>query len=315
MFDLEKEFPNFLPKKRKEAGKDTKERKCIAIYGKGGIGKSTTSANISASAALLGEKVMQVGCDPKRDSIALLCHGMKPTLMHSMIDSGVTAITEDLLKSCVHDGFADVLCVESGGPKPGMGCAGRGVNLSLTTLDRFKLFDEYDVSFLLLDVLGDTVCGGFAQPLRSGFAREVYIVTCGEILTLFQMNNLAKAVNNVREMGQDVGVAGLINNQRGIPNEEQIVEAVAEKMGVPVVAHIPRSQLIQKGELKGQCLLEAFPDSDMADIYKSMTKKILNNEDIFVPKPIKLKEIKEIVRHFTSEAAVVGEGEVMHRQV
>lgn len=302
MVELDKDLAQFLPKEIQ--GIKEKKRKTVAFYGKGGIGKSTTSCNVSASLSEMGERVMQVGCDPKRDSISMLCHGMKPTILHTMMERGESGISEDLVKSVVHNGFANVLCVESGGPKPGVGCGGRGVNLALTALDRYKIFDQYDVTFLLLDVLGDTVCGGFAQPLRSGFAKQVYIVTCGEPLTLYQMNNLGKAVNNVRLTGQDVGVAGLIDNQRGIINEEKIVEEVADIMGVPVTAHIPRSELIQRGELLGQCVLEAFPDSDLVNIYRSLAKKILENEKTYIPKNVPLRTIKEIVKKYTGKSVV-----------
>ncbi len=216
---------DFIPKEVQESPV-SKDRKTIAIYGKAGIGKSTTSCNLSAAAAQLGEKVMQVGCDPKRDSIAMLCGGMKPTILHEMQRKDLMNITEEMVNDVVHTGFNNVLCVESGGPKPGTGCAGRGVNLALTMLDRYKVFDRHDVTFILLDDLGDTVCGGFAQPMRAGYAREVYIVTCGEPLTLYQTSRLGLSIKIINELGVDVGLAGLINNQRGIAYEDKIVELI-----------------------------------------------------------------------------------------
>lgn len=290
---------DFIPKEVQESPV-SKDRKTIAIYGKAGIGKSTTSCNLSAAAAQLGEKVMQVGCDPKRDSIAMLCGGMKPTILHEMQRKDLMNITEDMVNEVVHVGFNEILCVESGGPKPGTGCAGRGVNLALTMLDRYKVFDQYDVTFILLDVLGDTVCGGFAQPMRAGYAREVYIVTCGEPLTLYQTSRLGLSIKIINDLGVDVGLAGLINNQRGIAYEDKIVEEFAALMGVPVTAHVPRSHFVQDAELMNKCVMEAFPDSPQAEVYRSLTKTILANEDVFIPEEVPLKEIKEIVRKYTA---------------
>lgn len=296
--DYAKIREGFIPKEVKEVP-IRERRKTVAFYGKAGIGKSTTACNVSAAAAQLGKKVMQVGCDPKRDSIALLCGGMKPTILHEVQKRKLMNITEDMVKEVVHTGFNSVLCVESGGPKPGTGCAGRGVNLALTMLDRYKIFDHYDVNFILLDVLGDTVCGGFAQPMRAGFAREVYIVTCGEPLTLYQTSRLGLSVKTIHELGVDVGVAGLIDNQRGITYEDKIVEEFAALMKVPVIAHVPRSDYVQKGELMKKSVMEAFPDSPQAEVYRSLTKKIIENEDIFIPEEVSLTDIKKIVKKYT----------------
>lgn len=184
--------------------------KQIALYGKGGIGKSTVSSNVSAALSKMGEQVMQVGCDPKRDSIATLCGKLMPTILGRIGEA--KKVTEEMLTSVVFQGFNGVLGCESGGPKPGMGCAGKGVNLALQLLDQFQIFEKYGVTFVLFDVLGDVVCGGFAQPMRSGYAREIYLVTCEEALTLFQVNNIIKAAHKLAGMGADVGIAGIIDN-------------------------------------------------------------------------------------------------------
>lgn len=274
-------------------------RKTIAIYGKAGIGKSTVSSNISVIAAGWGERVLQIGCDPKRDSVALLTHQMIPTVLEvletkeSQAENGDNIQLEDI----VFKGYQDIFCVESGGPPPGTGCAGNGVLLALQTLDKLNIYEKLNISFALYDVLGDVVCGGFTQPIRAGYCNEIYIVTNGELLSLFVTNNILKAVKTLADNGVNVGVAGLINNQRDIHGEKDIVEAFAKQVGVPVISHIPRSPLIQTAESMGKTLLEAFPDSEMAQHYKSLTKKIIGNEKVYLPKPFEeLDQILEFVQ-------------------
>lgn len=268
--------------------------KKIAIYGKGGIGKSTTSSNLSAALSHMGEKVLQVGCDPKRDSIATLCGKLMPTILGQALES--TRMTQEIMDKLVFTGYNGVLGCESGGPRPGRGCAGKGVNLALRLLDEFRVVERYQVTFVLYDVLGDVVCGGFAQPMRSGYASETYLVTCGEVLTMYQVNNIAKAVVKLHAAGAEVGVAGLINNMRGIPDEERIVEDFAQLLGVPVIQHVPRSRLVQQAESQGKTVIEAFPDSDQAEVYRSLARKVLANEKTYIPKIATFRDIKEIGR-------------------
>ena len=267
--------------------------KQIALYGKGGIGKSTVSSNVSAALSKMGEKVMQVGCDPKRDSIATLCGKLMPTILGRIGEA--KKVTEEMLTSVVFQGFNGVLGCESGGPKPGMGCAGKGVNLALQLLDQFQIFEKYGVTFVLFDVLGDVVCGGFAQPMRSGYAREIYLVTCGEALTLFQVNNIIKAAHKLAGMGADVGIAGIIDNMRGVSREREIVEEFGSLVGIPIIEHIPRSKTVQDAEMQGKTVIEAFPESEQADVYRRLAKNILENRSVYIPNPITMDDIKRIL--------------------
>jgi len=275
-------------------GRKDKARKLIAIYGKGGIGKSTVSANVSAALSRMGETVLQMGCDPKRDSIATLCGKLMPTILDTMRGND-GAMTDELMVSLVHKGYCGVLGMESGGPRPGVGCAGAGVMESLKQLEQYNILDRYKITFAIFDVLGDVVCGGFAQPMRAGYAREVYIVACGEVLTLIQINNIAKSIKKIHDRGIDCACAGIINNMRGVKNEEKIVEAVAEKMGLPVIMHVPRSQTVQDAEFYSRTVIDIFPDSDQAKVYQTLATKILHNKDVFVPNPLSLEEVRAII--------------------
>ena len=290
-------FPAPAVVKETKASPERNLRK-IAIYGKGGIGKSTISANLSAALSHMGENVMQVGCDPKRDSISTLCGKLVPTILDQLQDG---VINEERLRQVIHQGYNGIWGVESGGPKPGLGCAGGGVMEALRLLEEHNIFQKYGISFALFDVLGDVVCGGFAQPMRAGYAREVYIVTCGETLTLLQINNIARSIRKIQERGADCACAGLINNMRGIPNEDKIVEEVAALMGLPLVAHIPRSDTVQASEFLAQTVVQAYPDSAQAEVYRELAHRILENDTVYIPNAISLKEIKPIVQKYVGE--------------
>lgn len=272
----------------------------IAIYGKGGIGKSTIASNLSASLSLQGEKVMQIGCDPKRDSVSLLCGGLIPSILDNIEDERSEGIMDKVIK----EGFNGVLCAESGGPKPGTGCAGKGVVHALEFLQMNDVLRRYEVTYALYDILGDVVCGGFAQPLRDGFAEEVYVVTSGELFSLIQLNNICMSIYAISEGGANCRLQGIINNMRGIPFEKEIVAETAKMMGVPVLAHIPRSQTVQDSEKRGETVIEAFPASAQAQVYIGLADKIQNNEasDTAYFRPLSSSEIRTIVRQFSPKA-------------
>jgi nitrogenase iron protein NifH len=270
----------------------------IAIYGKAGIGKSITASNLSAALSLEQEQIMQIGCDPKRDSVALLCHRLIPTILEKTSEQGMKS-QQEILSEVIFSGYNNIVCCEAGGPKPGIGCAGRGVMIALQMLEEHNIFKQYHITLAIFDILGDVVCGGFAQPMRGGYAREIYIITNGEPLSLLITNNILKAVKNLHEQGYEVGVAGLIDNQRNVVNEREIVETFAKEVGVPVIQHIPRSLKIQEAEAKGMTVIEAFPDSEQSLIYKELAQKVKNNPYIYIPEPfLGMDEILKTISPF-----------------
>jgi len=246
--------------------------KKIAIYGKGGIGKSTTAANLSAALAEQGNRVMQIGCDPKADSTCLLMNGKSvPTILDTLRTKASSVVLEDM----VYPGFAGVLCAECGGPTPGVGCAGRGIIASFEKLEALKAYEKYRPDVILYDVLGDVVCGGFAMPLRKGYADEIYIVTSGEKMSLFAARNIAQAVAQFKGRGY-AQLKGIILNARGIANESEIVRRAAAELETSVVAEIPRDPTIQACEEKNKTVIEGAPASSLADRYRMLARFIMS---------------------------------------
>lgn len=269
----------------------------IAIYGKGGIGKSTITANLSVAFAERGQKVMQIGCDPKRDSTRNLTGGR-------MIPSVLDRIRERLmegkdagsvqLEEVVFEGCHGVQCVESGGPEPGIGCAGRGVLTAITFLRDKGAFDRYRPDIVLYDVLGDVVCGGFAQPIREGYAREIYLICSGEFMTLYAANNIAKGIARLAQHSPS-RLAGIICNHRGDESSEiRLLKDFASKLGCNLISSIPRSQNIQMSEVHGKTVMESLPDSPSAKTFRELADKILHNEVRVVPAPMELPDLEAL---------------------
>ena len=265
----------------------------IALYGKGGIGKSTISSNLTAALACMNIKPAQIGCDPKADSVNTLMGG-------KFIDT-ISDITreygnsEEAVKKAIYKGFNDILCLEAGGPIPGQGCAGRGVLVALDLIRQYKIFEQYNIDLTVYDVLGDIVCGGFAQPIRHGFAEEVYIVTSGEYMALYAANNIALSIKQFAEQGLKVRVGGIIGNLRNVANEKEIIENFAKMLKLPLIQMVPRSDYVQKSELQGKTVIEAFSESEQAEVYFELAHKIINNKNKFIPEFLSKQELLKLL--------------------
>ncbi len=247
----------------------------IAIYGKGGIGKSTITSNLSAAFAKLGKKVIQIGCDPKADSTINLLGGesLMPVMNYiRKFDTDPEKI-EDISKV----GFGDVLCIETGGPTPGLGCAGRGIITTFNLLEDLNLFETYKPDVVLYDVLGDVVCGGFAAPIREGYAEKVLIVTSGEKMALYAANNINSAVKNFEDRSY-AKVFGIVFNHRNVENEEKKVKDFAYKAGLPIVGDIPRNQDINRFEEMGKTVIEGDPNLPISQCFFNLAKLLIKDE-------------------------------------
>ncbi len=245
----------------------------IAIYGKGGIGKSTTVGNVSVALAGEGLRVMQIGCDPKADSTRMVASGKVPTVLDTLRQD-----PDPELEDIVFEGDNGVLCVECGGPRPGVGCAGRGIIAAFEKLEELDAIDVYRPDVILYDVLGDVVCGGFAMPIRNGYARDVFVVTSGEMMSLYAASNIAGAVNDMRNDGY-ARLGGLIQNSRGVQDEDSLVDRAAAEMGSTVVQRMPRDPSVQRCEQRGVTVVEGEPDSPMADQYRQLAKRLYDASD------------------------------------
>ena len=286
----------------------------IAVYGKGGIGKSTISTNLSRALTEGGQQVMQVGCDPKRDSTRTLTQGrMIPTVLetlreHLRLGRDQSAVTLD---DIVFRGEHGVFCVESGGPEPGVGCAGRGVLTALQILKSLNAFDVYNVDVVIYDILGDVVCGGFAQPIRAGFAQEIYLMCSGSFMSLYAANNIAKGIQRLARRG-DTGLAGVICNSSGDEGfERAMLSDFAERLGSTLIALIPRSRVIGMCEVEGRTVLEHSPQSDEADAFRRLAQRVLDNHTRVIPTPIEdVTELEALYRqHLTEMPARTGEAQ------
>lgn len=243
----------------------------LAIYGKCGIGKSTTTSNLSAALSMLGLKVMQIGCDPKADSTKNLMGGnFIPTVLEVMNKKGDNITLEDI----VFEGFNGVLCVEAGGPTPGVGCAGRGIIAAFEKLAELNAFEVYQPDIVIYDVLGDVVCGGFSMPIRNGYADEVYIVTSGEMMSMYAASNISTAVNQFKNRGY-ASLKGLILNAKNVENEYELVQKLATEINSTIYHYIPRDKVVQLSENDGKTVIEKESSCEMASVYLELAKKII----------------------------------------
>ena len=240
----------------------------LAVYGKGGIGKSTTVSNISAALAEAGVKVMQIGCDPKADSTAALLDGRKA---ETVIDLIRTRGRDIPLEDAARTGYKGVVCVEAGGPTPGLGCAGRAITTVLEFLKDKGAYEKFAPDAVIYDVLGDVVCGGFSVPMREGYAQKVFIVTSGENMAIHAGANIAMVVENFRDRGY-ASLGGIILNRRGVKNEDEKVAELAGDINSRIVGVLDRSDTVQDAEELGKTVMEAFPDSKMAGEYRALAR-------------------------------------------
>ena len=264
----------------------------VAIYGKGGIGKSTTTQNTVAGLAEMGKKVMVVGCDPKADSTRLLLGGLaQRTVLDTLREEGEDVELEDVRKL----GFSGTFCTESGGPEPGVGCAGRGIITSINLLEQLGAYaDSEDLDYVFYDVLGDVVCGGFAMPIREGKAREIYIVVSGEMMAMYAANNICKGIVKFAEAG-GVRLGGIICNSRQVDNEEAMIRAFAEKLGTQMIHFVPRENMVQRAEINRKTVIEYEPTHPQADEYRTLAKKIDGNEMKVIPTPLEINTLEKLL--------------------
>lgn len=264
----------------------------IAIYGKGGIGKSTTTQNTVAGLAEMGRKVMVVGCDPKADSTRLLLGGLaQKSVLDTLREEGEDVDLEDIRRT----GFSGTVCVESGGPEPGVGCAGRGIITSINLLEQLGAYaDSEHLDYAFYDVLGDVVCGGFAMPIREGKAKEIYIVVSGEMMAMYAANNICKGIVKFAEAG-GVRLGGLICNSRKVDNEAEMIEAFAAKLGTQMIHFVPRDNMVQRAEINRKTVIEFDGAHPQADEYRTLAKKIEANEMHIIPKPMHTDELEKLL--------------------
>ena len=262
----------------------------VAIYGKGGIGKSTTTQNLTAALAEAGKKIMIVGCDPKADSTRLVLGGLaQKTVLDTLREEGDDIELESILKP----GYGGIMCVESGGPEPGVGCAGRGIITAIGMLEQLGAYTP-DLDYVFYDVLGDVVCGGFAMPMREGKAQEIYIVASGEMMALYAANNISKGIMKYATSG-GVRLGGIICNSRKVDQELELLEAFAKELGSQLIHFVPRDNMVQRAEIHKQTVIEFDPKADQADEYRALAKAIDNNKMFVIPKPMSQERLEEIL--------------------
>ena len=272
--------------------------KQIAVYGKGGIGKSTLSANISAALSLNNKRILQIGCDPKHDSTKLLMRGLSiPTVLdYIKTKSPLEYRKSDIL----FEGFGKIGCIEAGGPKPGVGCAGRGIITAFELLETLHIKDNYDM--IVYDVLGDVVCGGFAVPIRREYSDSIFIVTSGEYMSLYAANNILRGIQNYDESRPRL--LGILYNSRNVKNEDDRVYKFAEAVKLPVFARIPRDDIFARAEKANVTVLELTQNEEnpVADIFKDIAKRICEGTEHFAAEPLTDDELEALI--LSNEGAI-----------
>jgi nitrogenase iron protein NifH len=271
----------------------------VAIYGKGGIGKSTTTQNTVAALAEMGRRVLVVGCDPKADSTRLLLGGLaQQTVLDTLREEG-----EDVELDVVRKpGYGNTLCVESGGPEPGVGCAGRGIITAINLMEQLGGYEsDSPLDYVFYDVLGDVVCGGFAMPMREGKAEEIYIVCSGEMMAMYAANNICKGIRKFADAGK-VRLGGLICNSRMVDNEREMINEFAKRLGTQMIHFLPRDNDVQRAEINKKTVIEWNPKVKQADEYRALARAIDGNKLFVIPKPMPIAELETILIEFGAVA-------------
>ena len=282
----------------------SKKSRQIAIYGKGGIGKSTTTSNISAALGASGLKVLQIGCDPKSDSTNTLRGGRYiPTVLDSLREK-----SDVKLEDVVFQGFGGVYCVEAGGPAPGVGCAGRGIITAVDLLKRKHVFQELDLDMVIFDVLGDVVCGGFSVPIREGIAEHVFTVSSADFMSIYAANNLFKGILKYSNSGGAL-LGGIIANSINAPHAKDIIDHFAELTGTRIIEYVPRSVTVTQAELSGKTTIEAAPGSAQADIYRELADRVYRLTEATVPAPLDEHQLRDWASGWASQILALAAAE------
>jgi nitrogenase iron protein NifH len=293
------------PTEQKEGSNVTKKLKQIAIYGKGGIGKSTTTSNLSAALSDQGYRVMQFGCDPKADSTNTLRDGTYiPTVLDLLREKNKVDAHE-----AIFTGYNNIYCVEAGGPAPGVGCAGRGIITAVQLLKQQKIFEELDLDYVIYDVLGDVVCGGFAVPIREGIAQHVFTVSSADFMAIYAANNLFKGIQKYSNAGGAL-LGGVIANSMGHPYQRKIIDDFVERTHTQVMQYVPRSITVTQSELSGKTTIEAAPDSEQAGVYRELARRIDEHTESTVPAPLEPGELKDWAASWADQLVAIESGEL-----
>ncbi|MDR1617052.1 MAG: nitrogenase iron protein [Syntrophomonadaceae bacterium] len=284
-----------------------KEIKQIAIYGKGGIGKSTTTSNLSAALSDMGYKIMQFGCDPKADSTNTLRDGSYiPTVLDLLRDKGKVNAHE-----AIFTGYNGIYCVEAGGPSPGVGCAGRGIITAVQLLKQQKVFEELDLDYVIYDVLGDVVCGGFAVPIREGIAQHVFTVSSSDFMAIYAANNLFKGIQKYSNSGGAL-LGGVIANSVAPDSSYQksIIDDFVTRTNTQIMQYIPRSITVTQSELRGKTTIEAAPDSAQAKVYRQLAERISQHTESKTPNPLDLQDLRAWAAKWSDQILAIESGDI-----